>query len=121
MSITDALRGIIPNRNAQAAGSIKQNFIRQFTFVTGKNLLIATIIIIGCTFSILFKNFFSLDVTDLTFITNTNQLTKNSLALFSEASIVWIFRVLVLYLLFDFFILLMYSIGALFAFLKGEY
>lgn len=110
-----------PNRNNKALSETKKNFIRQFTFVTGKNLLISTLIIIGSAFSILFQNFFSVDISNFELIKDTSKWTIYS---FYTGIYVWIlffFRLVIIYLLIDFFLLLLYSIGSLFAFLKGEY
>lgn len=93
-----------------------KNFLNQFTFVTGKNLLISTYIILLLTVIILFKDFFSTNVFNYTF-------AKPSFAsayLFFKLTLITLIRIQVIYLLIDFFLLLLYSLGALFAFMKRE-
>jgi len=98
-----------------------KDFIRQFTFVTGKNILIATLFIIASTFSLLFNTFFSSNTDNFYLIKHFKDLEPENIFLMFKYLFIQIFRISILYLLFDFFLLLLYSIGSLFAFLKGEY
>jgi len=96
-----------------------KNFIRQFTFVTGKNLLVATIIIFLLTLLILFDSFYSQDIADFKPVHISEWRSENILK-FLRAFVIVMTRFTILYLVIDFFILLLYSLGALFAFLKRE-
>src|SRR5436190_282612 len=50
-----------PNDNDEVTRKKIKNFIQQFTFVTGKNFLVATLLIGISAFILLFHNFFSKD------------------------------------------------------------
>lgn len=119
--ITTAAADDRPNDNESANKNKMKDFIKQFTFVTGKNLLIATFLIILSSIYLLYKDFFSIDTSNYSIVLRIEQLTKKDVLNFFVYSILQVTRVLILYLLIDFFFLLLYSIGSLFAFLKGEY
>jgi hypothetical protein len=98
-----------------------KNFIRQFTFVTGKNLLIATCVIILLSIFMLFKGLATLNLGHLELVRTLKDIDFASALLFLKALAAIIVRFLIVYALIDFSILLLYSLGSLFAFLKGEY
>lgn len=98
-----------------------KNFIRQFTFITGKNLLVATILIAVMLLILVFPSYMSIDVFSLQFISSPKQIDCDSIFLALNAFIAITLRLTVIYLAFDFFLSLLYSLGALFAFLKREY
>lgn len=98
-----------------------KNFIRQFTFVTGKNLLIATAIIVLISIFMLFKSLATFYVADYEFVKHIGEVNFQSFVLFTKGCISTVIRLLIIYALIDFTILLLYSLGSLFAFLKGEY
>lgn len=98
-----------------------KNFIRQFTFVTGKNLFVATVMITIMLLMLVFSNYMSINVFSLEPITSLDDLTYDSLLIGVNAIIAIAFRLIIVYLTFDFFLSLCYSLGALFAFLKREY
>jgi hypothetical protein len=97
------------------------NFIKQFTFVTGKNLLIATTIIALMSLVLVFPTNLSNNIFDYTPVHSLTKLTWHNFLLFFNVILIIIIRGGILYLIFDFFILLLYSLGALFSFLKREY
>jgi len=108
--------------DAVRVDSIKvKNFIKQFTFVTGKDLLIATTIIGLMSLSIVFKIHMAQNVDNYHFVRSWNHFSYKSVLLFCDLSFVIIVRVSILYLILDFFLLLLYSLGALFSFLKKDY
>lgn len=108
--------------DAEKTDAIKlRNFIRQFTFVTGKNLLISTFIIFLATFSLLCDSWLQKGVFEYSPIIKCEQLSFSTISNGLLVSFLLLYRIAFIYLLFDFFILLLYSLGALFAFLKSEY
>jgi len=117
-------KGDEPNQNSHLnilnTEKIK-NFIRQFTFVTGKNLLIATCIIIMLSIFMMFKSLATLNTRQLEFIRTLKDINTASATLFLKALVVLLVRFFIIYALIDFSVLLLYSLGSLFAFLKGEY
>lgn len=98
-----------------------KNFIRQFTFVTGKNLLIATVIIVLISIFMLFKSLAGFNLFGYEFVKHLNEINFQSFTLFIKGFLTTVIRFLIIYALIDFTILLLYSLGSLFAFLKGEY
>ncbi|SDK92951.1 hypothetical protein SAMN04487898_11349 [Pedobacter sp. ok626] len=98
-----------------------KNFIKQFTFVTGKNLLISTYLIALMSLVLLFKSYFSVDITEYSPIKNLSEINSSTIITFVNLFIILIVRIQIIYLIIDFFILLLYSLGALFSFLKREY
>lgn len=98
-----------------------KNFIRQFTFVTGKNLLIATVVIVLISIFMLFKELASFNLFEYKFVRHLGEVNINSVLLFFKGSLAGVIRLIIIYSLIDFSVLLLYSLGALFAFLKGEY
>lgn len=98
-----------------------KNFIRQFTFVTGKNLLIATVVIILISIFMLFKSLATVNIFDYSFIHSKAEINLTSVILFLKSTIAITLRFFIIYALIDFAILLLFSLGSLFAFLKGEY
>lgn len=106
----------------EAINTIKiKNFIRQFTFVTGKNLLIATIVIVLLSVFMLFKSLATLNFYEYTFVEKRADVNAKSFVLFTKCLIAVPIRLLIIYGLIDFSLLLLYSLGSLFSFLKGEY
>jgi len=110
-----------PNDNRKLNFKKTKDFIRQFTFVTGKNLLIATIVILASTFTLLFKDFFSTDTNTYRIIASLQDVQSENIQRCISYLLIQAFRIGIVYLLLDFFVLLLYSLGGLFAFLKGEY
>ena len=98
-----------------------KNFIKQFTFVTGKNLLISTYLIFLMCIIMLFSTYFAFDLKKYQIIKDFAEINAKSICNFADATFITVIRFQVIYLLIDFFVLLLYSLGALFAFLKGEY
>lgn len=98
-----------------------KNFIRQFTFVTGKNLLVATILIALMLLVLVFPSYTSIDVYSLSLIETIEDINWGSSLLAINAIVAIGLRISIIYLAFDFFLSLLYSLGALFAFLKREY
>ncbi len=108
------------NKDALNNTKIK-NFIRQFTFVTGKNLLIATIVIVLISLYLLFDSLEIFNPLNFTCINSLKDFNKENLENFLKVFFVATTRITIIYLLIDFCLLLLYVLGALFAFLKGEY
>lgn len=98
-----------------------KNFIRQFTFITGKNLLVSTILIALMLLILVFPDYMSLDAYSLKFVDSTQLIDFQSSLLALNAVIAIALRIFIIYLGFAFFLSLLYSLGALFAFLKREY
>lgn len=96
-------------------------FIRQFTFVTGKNLLVATIMIAILLIMLIFSDNMSVNVFTLKFISSLDKATCKSFLIGLNAFIAISLRLVIVYLTINFFLSLCYSLGALFAFLKREY
>lgn len=98
-----------------------KNFIRQFTFITGKNLLVATILIALMLLVLVFPRYMSIDVYSLSPIETIEDISWGSSLLAINTVLAIGLRLSIIYLAFDFFLSLLYSLGALFAFLKREY
>jgi len=107
------------NNNVKIENLKLKNFLRQFTFVTGKNLLVATVIIALLTIIILFESFFNVNIRNFELVEFPQWNCKNILT-FLQLLIVVFVRFQILYLIINFFLLLLYSLGALFTFLKRE-
>ncbi|MFC1223013.1 hypothetical protein ACFE6N_04340 [Pedobacter sp. BG31] len=97
------------------------NFIRQFTFVTGKNLLIATVIILVMSMLFVFPSNMKTNIFEYRFVQTISKASFEEYKCFFKLGLIFILRILVIYLIIDFFVLLLYSLGALFSFLKREY
>jgi hypothetical protein len=95
-----------------------KNFIRQFTFVTGKNLLIATAIIVLISIFMLFQSLAKFYVINYRFVEHVSEINYQSIVFFLKGCLSTTIRMIIIYALIDFTILLLYSLGSLFAFLK---
>lgn len=117
----------MPKLNGSESDAVKieavkvKNFIKQFTFVTGKNLLIATTIVGLMSITLVFPSHMSINVFNYKLIESLNQISFTNSCLFLGLLLIAFMRICVLYLIIDFFILLLCSLGALFSFLKREY
>jgi hypothetical protein len=98
-----------------------RNFIKQFTFVTGKNLLISILVIVLATITLLYEGLMTTELSGFYWVSNLSEINNETVVNFSVCTALFFYRYLLVYLLVDFFVLLLYSIGALFAFLKNEY
>lgn len=96
-----------------------RNYLIQFTGLSAYAILLATLVVILLLMVLLFPNL-AIDIYGYKFV-NWRNLTIESILTFLAQLVIVLHRYFILYLLFNFFVITIYSISSYFNFISSEY
>lgn len=106
----EPLSTLNPNSKERLLNTQAYNYTKQFAYLTGYSIVLSILILILLSLSVLFENYFNIEITKYQFDFN---LTYETIKLFINILLVIIQRILILYLIFSVLYYTLYSISSM--------
>ena len=98
----------------------KKNFFKQFTALTSYSILISLLSIILLSLSLL-SNFFNVNISQFSLVSDIESVSIEYTCNFLIISIVLIYRIVVIYFLLDFLIIVLFALTSIYNYISLEY